>query len=131
LQSELIELRRHILGFNQGYISNLQLYTFILIGCRQFLREDEIAGLGFHSIVPEVTVVKNGVLVQLGITIKGKSDKDVVVCIMHRDDSVPALCPIRHLLLLIALGGMTDGYFFRKSLDDPNIPVSYDTMLSA
>lgn len=101
------------------------------MGCRQFLREDEVAGLGFHSIVPEVTVVKNDVLVQLGLSIKGKSDRAIVVCVMHRDDSVPELCPIRHLLLLIALGNLSEGYFFRKSLENPNIPVSYDAMLQS
>ena len=95
LQLELIDVRTHVLGFNGGFIHNLMFYTFLLLGCRLFLREDEVAGLAYSSIAPEATVVKNGVLVQLGLKVKGKNDVEFKILVLHRDDAVPELCPIR------------------------------------
>lgn len=126
-QVELVDIREHLLNSSESFVNRLQMYSLILIGTRLFLRQDEVAGLGFHSIVPEVSVIKNNTLVQLGLKVTGKTEKGeyFTVLLLHRDDNFPALCPIRHLLLLIALTGVQSGYFFGHNPYNSSIPVSF------
>jgi hypothetical protein len=111
LPDQLLTLRTVLLSSNKVW--EFQFYTMLLISCRLFLRESEVANMQFSDINPDITTVKQGGRVEgISIRIKGKSDQHPVTLTMWNDDDFPQFCPVRHLLAWIAISKITDGYFF-------------------
>ena len=57
----------------------------------------------------------------LAVNIKGKTDNKWMTLYLYRNNEVPKLCPICHLLVYVNLIGWKDGYLFPslKELLDP------------
>lgn len=94
-------------------------YVMTLVGCKLFLRNSELTDLkfssedGINAINWELTSFSpSGELVGLAFNIKGKTDNQPVPLTLWSDDTVPELCPIRHLLAFIYLADLSDGYIF-------------------
>ncbi|KAI3646049.1 hypothetical protein MP228_008977 [Amoeboaphelidium protococcarum] len=114
---ELIKLRNYCISKNNLY--DLMFYVMTLVGCKLFLRNSELTDLkfssedGINAINWELTSFSpSGELVGLAFNIKGKTDNQPVPLTLWSDDTVPELCPIRHLLAFIYLADLSDGYIF-------------------
>lgn len=55
---QLLKIRAYLLSSNS--IWDFQIYVMILISCRMFLREDELANMKFEDINADITTVKAG-----------------------------------------------------------------------
>jgi plasmid replication initiation protein len=87
------------------------IYVMILISVRIFLRENEVAQMGYKDITPDITTVKEGGrVVGIAFSIQGKSDANPVTLMMWNDDVFPEFCPVRHLLAWIGMTGISTGF---------------------
>jgi hypothetical protein len=109
--NQLRAIRQKCLSTNSLW--DFQFYTMLLISCRQFHREDEIADMSFNDINPDITTVKSGGRV-MGIAYRtqGKSDPVPVTLLMWNDDIFPEFCPVRHLLAWLGMTKISSGFFF-------------------
>jgi hypothetical protein len=84
----------------------------IIIACRLFLREIEVASMHCDDVVPDITSVQsNGHVEGIAFKIKGKSDIHPVTLMMC-DPSFPCLCPVNALLAWMAIPKIQSGYLF-------------------
>ena len=63
----------------------------------------------------------------IAVRIKGKSDKKAVVLCIWRDNEVPELCLLRHLLAYVHLVNIKEFELLFPNLNKPNEPVPYST----
>ena len=132
--ADIRDIRGVLLSAGGGKVSveNLKVYTMILIGIRLFLRSDELLNLQFNHVVQKLTVINDQKGVQaLAFVVKGKCDKKQVTLMVWANDAHPDICPVRHLLLYIALSGRTHGYLFPApgSSSSDNTPYPYPEFL--
>jgi hypothetical protein len=90
------------------------------------LRSKEGLEFRFEDLIPCMTTVSRstGDLMTIGVRIKGKTDDSYKYMIIHRNDEIPELCLVRHLLGWIYLGGTTEGFLFT---DRNGAPFKYRT----
>jgi hypothetical protein len=109
--SEILKLRTRLLSSNS--LQDFQMWTMILIACRLFLREDEVASMRCEDIVSDITSVHgNGHVEGIAFKIQGKSDVHPVTLMMWSDAIYPSLCPVNALLSWISLTKIRSGYLF-------------------
>lgn len=111
MPDELRLLRDRLLVTNQLW--DFELYTIILITCRMFLREFEVANFSFDSINHDITIVKSNDNIEgIAFEIEGKCDAVPVTLMMWFDHELPEFCPVRHLLAWLKMSGIREGFFF-------------------
>jgi hypothetical protein len=109
--SELIKLRNRLLSSNS--LHDFELWTMIIIACRLFLREEEIASMKCEDIVQDITSVQsNGHVEGIAFKVQGKSDVHPVTLMLWSDPCFPCLCPVNALLSWISLTKIKTGYLF-------------------
>jgi hypothetical protein len=109
--NQLRQIRQTLLNSNSP--SDFCMYVMILLGCRLFLREDEIADLAYDSFNHDLLVVKERDKVAgISITVQGKTDKAPVKLMIWVDDEFPEFCPVRHLMAWIGMSNITSGFLF-------------------
>ena len=96
-----------------------------LFGVCLFLRGDETMNLGFFSLIEENAICNNnGMIAGLFAHILGKTEKQQflppVTMMLWAMPTHPWSCPVKHLLLLVLIGGHNNGCFF----------VNNDTMMN-
>jgi hypothetical protein len=108
----LIELRTSLLSKNS--IENLRLWVMILFHIQLFLRAAEGCSFRFDHFVQGLTSLNTQTrqIVALGIQVFGKSDDNPELLMIWRNDKVPEICLIRHLLVWIHLSKNTSGFLF-------------------
>jgi hypothetical protein len=107
-------IRQALLAPNQ--LEGLAIYTMILCGCKLFARQDEVGKIEIEHFVPELFLRENGRVHALCVKIRGKSDEgEWQYRWIWADDDCPDLCPVRHLLCYIFLGGHMGGFLFPRS----------------
>jgi hypothetical protein len=123
---ELIDIRRFMLTYDDGNAKlSLALWTGFLVGCTAFLRAQELTSIKISDFVLSLSLIDgNGVVQRLAVEIVGK-DGQLHTVVLWRNDPIPELCPIRHLLAYISLCDIRSGYLFRANLSNPNDPIPY------
>jgi hypothetical protein len=102
LPKDLRRIREYLLA--QNTLVGLQTYTACLLGCKMFLRPDEVLPIRIEQFIPELFIVKNDKIIGLLVWVNGKCDKNVKKYLfIWADDDCPELCPLRHLLVYIFL----------------------------
>jgi len=87
----------------------------ILLSCKLFLRKEEVSSIKYSSFNKDISLIwNNGNVEALAVEIQGKSDNEIVILQLWRDDINPELCPIKHLLVFVHLSGSNSGYLFPK-----------------
>jgi hypothetical protein len=124
LPHELIQLRTSLLTRNLR--SGYRLWTMFLFHVVLMLRSKEGIEFRFEDFIPCMTTVSrsSGDLMTIGVRIKGKTDESFKYLIIHRNDEIPELCLVRHLLGWVYLSGKTTGYLFT---DAKGLPFKYLT----
>jgi hypothetical protein len=125
---ELLRLRRLLLSENT--LDAWQEYVHILFDVKLFLRDEEATdfGIGNCTFLPEITTFdNNGIASMLAGKVKGKSDKKSVHLCIWRDDDIPELCLLRHLLTYVHLAGIKEGELLFPNLDKRDSPIPYST----
>lgn len=113
---ELRAIRRYLLSMNTEY--HLMLWTITICGVRQFLRIDEDLTLTMDHFQPHYFQVHDsGHVDSLAMKIKGKRDIDWVFLKMWADNECPDLCPVRALLIWLAVSKIEDGFIFPPRVD--------------
>jgi hypothetical protein len=114
---ELLDIRTNLISSNELW--DFELWLLILISCKMSLREDEVSELqDFHpeniqSLNYDLFVVsETGNVEGITLNIKGKTDKVIKTLTCWRDDVIPTLCPVRHLLVFLHMLNWQSGYFF-------------------
>ena len=93
-------------------LKDLQTLVILLVSVSLFLRADDMQiSMDDFQVDNLCLVTETGVL-NLCVTIKGKSDNEIIYLYLWADDDCPELCPIRHLLVYIFLSGITSGNLF-------------------
>lgn len=110
LPSELRRMYRVLQS--RSTLEGLMLWSMIILGCRLFLRIDEVLQLEVDSFVKELFVVKGDRIVALCVKIKGKRDLDTKHLMVYDDPLYPDLSPVRPFLFFIAASGRRSGYIF-------------------
>ena len=110
LPTEFQKIRRHLLSSNS--LDDLQHYCMSIVSIHLFLRCDDLTKMEMGHYVPHLSSFRSDDTPNsLCIKVKGKTDKTWKYLLLFRIDSHPTLCPVRHLLLYLALrrgGGVTD-----------------------
>jgi hypothetical protein len=113
---EIRQCRGKLLTANatrEVWLENLKFYTMMLLGIALFLRSDELLNIRMSQFLSDLTMVRDIYGVRaLVLTIKGKSDPFPLPFILWANDEYPELCPVRHLLVYIALSGVQEGFLF-------------------
>jgi hypothetical protein len=120
---ELIQIRKYLLAENT--LDGWQEYTHILFDVRLFLRDEEAAGFGIGecTFITELTTVdSDGVPTMLAVRVMGKSDKKHVTLCIWRDDDIPELCLLRHVLAYIYLADIKEGCLLFPNLSRRDTP---------
>jgi hypothetical protein len=112
LPHELIDIRNSLLSTN--CVENLRLWVMILFHVQLFLRASEGCFFKFEDFIHGLSSVdsQTGQIVAIGVKIKGKSDDNPHLLMIWRNDQVPELCLIRHLLAWIQISGRKTGFLF-------------------
>ncbi|CAJ1939779.1 unnamed protein product [Cylindrotheca closterium] len=113
LPSQLRTIRDHCA--NDGSLAKLMQWCVIILGCRLYLRIDEVLSLETESFVPKYFVIKGKTVISLCVKIKGKCDGQERHFQVYDDPKYPELSPVRPLLLYIAATKRTGGFLFPKS----------------
>jgi hypothetical protein len=109
-------------------LEQLAKYTCLLNGCNHGMRAFEVCGLLYekvHTIMAQRD--DYGTILNLTFTFLEKNRKWRTF-VVWRNDNVPELCTLRHLLAYVALSGVNDGYLFRANMSDPSIPMQYESL---
>ncbi|KAI3650647.1 hypothetical protein MP228_004128 [Amoeboaphelidium protococcarum] len=103
-------------------LADYQLFVMVLIGCKLFLREHELAQLKIPTTNDREnvncvdwnmsSVTPSGDVKAIAFTIMGKSDKVPVTLFLWADNEVPSMCPVRHLLVYLHLIKLKKGFLF-------------------
>jgi hypothetical protein len=108
---EVHSIRKLLLSSNQ--LSDLQLYVMVLVAIFLFLRHDEVYNLKFDDYEPSLSMTHpNGRVSCLVFKVKGKSDTEYKYLVLWLCDEIPQFCPVRHLLIYLAMAKITSGYLF-------------------
>ena len=86
----------------------------ILFHVQLFLRAAEGCAFLFEDFIHGLTSVdsQTGQIVAIGVKVKGKSDDNPHILMIWRNEKVPELCLIRHLLAWIQLGSRKTQFLF-------------------
>jgi len=110
LPAEFQKIRKHLLSSNS--LDDLQHYCMSIVSIHLFLRCDDLTKMEMGHYVPHLSSFNSDDTPNsLCIKVKGKTDKTWKYLLLFRIDSHPTLCPVRHLLLYLALRrgcGVTD-----------------------
>ena len=93
-------------------VLSLQTYVMLLLGIKQFLRNEEEATLTNDSFVKELAIVSSAGVKALSMKVCGKADDEEKHFWVWSDDENPEFCPVRHLLIYLDLIGYKGGYIF-------------------
>ncbi|XXQ39873.1 Tyr recombinase domain-containing protein [Plasmodiophora brassicae] len=123
---EVARLRNYVFEYGGNDWRHLGMYAMFRIGIDLGLRSDELCSIRYDDFLPALTTVRDdGVVESLGIKVFGK-DQKWRTRILFRNDAIPSLCPVRHLLGYIAAFSIKEEYIFRDDPADPSKPISYD-----
>ncbi|RHY37429.1 hypothetical protein DYB34_006439 [Aphanomyces astaci] len=118
-----MDIRTHLLSSNS--LDDFQLFTMVLVSIKLFLRSDELVQLKGSDICYELTVVDTlGFVEAMAFVVQGKCDKAPVTLMLWSDETLPVLCPIRHLFVLIGAFGISSGGFLFGGKTHDHIPAS-------
>ena len=115
LPSDLRALRTHLLSTTD--LIGLQTWTIVLLGCKLFLRPDEVLSLSVDSVPKKLVVVVDGHVHSITFTVMGKADKKPVNLVAWADDDYPDMCPVRTLLVYLHAAGIKKGWLFPKAAE--------------
>ncbi|CEO98769.1 hypothetical protein PBRA_006883 [Plasmodiophora brassicae] len=123
---EVARLRRYVFETGGDDWRNLGMYAMFRIGIDLGLRSEELCSIRCDDFLPALTTVRDdGVVESLGVKVFGK-DQQWRARILFRNDAMPSLCPIRHLLGYIAAFSIKEEYIFRDDPADPSKPITCD-----
>jgi hypothetical protein len=139
--SEVRRLRHRFITNNTK--PDLMYWTLVILGIRGFLRSEEALALKMEDFPPEFFIVKEDIIEQLAMVVKGKRDKAFKL-LKIEDGGEPDLSSMRMTLLWVAISGIKSGYIFpslkelQKMAADPSYSsptehfayIPYRTMLS-
>jgi hypothetical protein len=109
LPGDIRDLRRALLGADlQGY----QVYVMILLGIKLFLRSSELLNLRMEQFEKKLYIVNDEEVRAIALYVKGKSDRQKKYLYIWADEYCPEFCPLRHLLVYLALTGIRTGLLF-------------------
>jgi hypothetical protein len=100
-----------------GTITGLQTWLLVIMGCKMFLRPDELITIEIKSFVPTLFVRKGEHVIALFCKVMGKCDKKEHGIWIWADDENPDLCPIRPLLIYVWLLHIRSGSLFPKTAE--------------
>ena len=104
-------------------IEHYQFFVQFLCATMLFLRHDEYHQLTMESLQRDLCLIREDLTVDsLVFQIEGKRDKHPVNLTLWSNPDVPALCPVRHLLIYFRLIGIKKGFIFptkKELLDRP------------
>jgi hypothetical protein len=125
LPHEIIAIRTALLSRN--LVSGLRQYVMLLFHTLLFLRSKSGINFQFSDFLYGLVSInrENEEVLSIGVKIKGKSDETFKALMIWRNDSVPELCLVRHLLLWIHISGIRSSYLF--GLQDGANPIKYGT----
>ena len=90
----------------------LSVWALIIVGCKLFLRPDELLNTSNSNFYSDLFVKKDGVVEQLHLYVIGKADKKKKYMLLHSDHECPELCPVRALLIYVYVAGIKSGNLF-------------------
>ena len=102
----------------------LKMLVMVLIAIKLFLRADETVTMKESDFVQQLFLMKNGVVLALGLGISGKSEKGVVLYYnLWRDFQHTDLCAVIHLLIYVYKAKIKGGFLFPsdKDLNEPTV----------
>jgi hypothetical protein len=111
LPSELREIRTVLLSADT-LMEDLELWVFVLLSVKLFLRFDEGDNMHTSHFKESLHAVSASDISALALRIKGKCDTHWNWICFWRDYTDPELCPIRHLLIYIFVSGICQGPLF-------------------
>jgi hypothetical protein len=94
------------------YLQGLQIYTMILLGIKLFLRSNELLGITVEDFKERLYIVNQDDVRGIAIGVKGKCDTTRQYLYIWPDDHCPDFCPLRHLLVYVALSRLKEGFLF-------------------
>lgn len=134
LPHELIDIRNYLLSRN--CVENLRLWVMILFHIQLFLRAAEGCGFEFTDFVQALTSIDSQTrqIVAIGVKVKGKTDENPHLLMVWRNDKVPELCLIRHLLAWIQISGHKSGFLFpdrsgKNAMDYETFQTRYHSLI--
>ena len=95
---------------------SLQTYVMLIVGVKQFLRNDEEGRMIHKLFAQDMLIVSLSVVKALNMNIQGKTNKDVQHLWMWADDQCPEFCPIRRLLVHLDLIGYKGAIYFPHTM---------------
>ena len=121
---ELIKIRAYLLG--SGKADDFELFTVILIAIRIMLRFDDVSQMEVDDVVPDLCIINEKGVQGLCFEFFGKSEQRVdirgqnglrgqpqpIKLTLWSDDTLPELCPVRHLLAYFSLTRIKKGFLF-------------------
>jgi hypothetical protein len=111
LASDLREIRNILLS--TGSLEDLQLYVFILLCIKLFLRFDEGDNVDMDHFMEKLHAVSSMHRIDgLCVKIKGKCDTSWNYMHLWVDDEYPEFCVPRHLLIYLFVSGIKRGSLF-------------------
>ncbi|CAJ1947367.1 unnamed protein product [Cylindrotheca closterium] len=130
LPKHLRDMRKYLLIQNSGNLNELMNWTIIILGCRLFLRVDEVLSLQIESFVPQYFAVKEKKVLSLCVKITRKTGDDESEdqhFQVHDDPYYPEFSPVRPLLLFIAASKRMQGYIFpvKEQMFEANATKAY------
>ena len=117
LPGEIRDVRDYLTNTNK--LEDLQMYVMVLLGVKLFLRVSELLVLKIVDFEPQYQMVKSNRVDGITVVVKGKSDPVPVRLVLFADNDCTEFCPVRHLLVYLALTGITEGFLF------PNVSFLY------
>ena len=81
----------------------------ILLGIKLFLRADELLSLQVEQFPPDFQIVDIEKFSSFSVMIQGKCDVIPVHLQIFLDNDCTEFCPVRHLLVYVAMAGITEG----------------------
>ena len=109
---ELMRVRDLLLSRNS--LSSFQHWVMILFHIQLFLRSSEGCSMLFDQIVYSLTSLnpETQEVEAIYVKIKGKSDQSFKLMMIWKNNEVPELCLVRHLLAWIQLSKNRTGLLF-------------------
>lgn len=135
--SELRDMRKYCIfrNVNGENLKTLQLWTIVICASKLMLRIKEIRVLKVEDFMETHATIKDNLVENLLFCIRGKCDKTNVHLLMWNDKVCPDLCPVKALLIYVAITGLKSGYLFPEDLRVQNTgvgvkPIAYNTILN-
>jgi hypothetical protein len=126
LPCDIRDLRRALVGKD---LQSFQIYLMVLLGIKLFLRADKLLSLRLEQFEKKAYVVDGNDVHGICLWIQGKKDVTKKYVYLWTDEQCPEFCPVRHLLVYLALTKITSGLLFPyvgkgKKKYDPTIHVN-------